>query len=56
MEIDTGAAISIVSKSTMNSPPFLKCLPLQQTDVSLHAYIHKTAYISNGATAIQGTT
>ena len=38
MEIDTGAAILIVSESTVNSSPFLKCLPLQQTDVNLRTY------------------
>ena len=38
MEIDTGAAVSIVSEETVNSSPFLKCLPLQQTDVKLRTY------------------
>ena len=38
MEIDTGAAVSKVSKDTVNSSPFLKCLPLQQTDVNLRTY------------------
>ena len=38
MEIDTGAAVSIVSEETVNSSPFLKCLPLQQTDVRLRTY------------------
>ena len=38
MEIDTGAAVSIVSEDTVNSSPFLKCLPLQQTDVRLRTY------------------
>ena len=35
MEIDT---VSIVSEDTVNSSPFLKCLPLQQTDVNLRTY------------------
>ena len=38
MEINTGAVVSIVSKDTVNSSPFLKCLPLQQTDVTLCTY------------------
>ena len=38
MEIDTGAAVSIVSEDTVNSSPFLKCLHLQQTDVGLRTY------------------
>ena len=38
MEIDTGAAVSIVSEDSVNNSPFLKCLPLQQTDVRLHTY------------------
>ena len=40
MEIDTGvhAAVSIVSEDTVNSSPFLKCLPLQQTGVRLCTY------------------
>ena len=38
MEIDTGAAVSIVSKGTVNNSPFIKCLPLQQTDVTLCTY------------------
>ena len=38
MEIDTGAAVSIVSEDTVNSSPFLKCLPLQQTNVRLRTY------------------
>ena len=38
MEIDIGAAVSIVSEDTVNSSPFLKCLPLQQTDVRLRTY------------------
>ena len=38
MEIDTGAVMSIVSEDTVNSSPFLKCLPLQQTDVNLRTY------------------
>ena len=37
-EIDMGAAVSIVSKDTMNSSQFLKCLLLQQTDVNLCTY------------------
>ena len=38
MEIDTGAAVSIVSEDTVNSSPFLKFLPLQRTDVNLRTY------------------
>ena len=45
MEIDTGAAVSIVSKDTVNNSPFLKCLPLQQVDVNLHTYIGQSVSI-----------
>ena len=38
MEVDTGAAVSIVSEDTMNSLPFLKDLPLQLTSVRLRTY------------------
>ena len=37
MEIDTGAAVSLVSEETVNSS-FMKDLPLVPTDVSLHTY------------------
>ena len=40
MEIDMGAAVSIVSKDidTINKSPFLNCLPLQQTEDSLYHF------------------
>ena len=38
VEIDTGAVVSIVNKDTVNNSPFIKCLPLQQTDVTLCTY------------------
>ena len=38
MEVDTGAAVSLVSEDTVNNSPFLKCLPLQQTSVKLRTY------------------
>ena len=38
MEVDTGAAVSLVSKDTVNNSPFLKCLPIQQTNVRLCTY------------------
>ena len=38
IEIDTGAAVSLVSENTVNSSPFLKCLPLQPTSVRLRTY------------------
>ena len=38
MEVDTGAAVSLVSEDTVNNSPFLKCLPLQQTSVRLRTY------------------
>ena len=37
MEIDTGAAVSLVSEETVNSS-FMKNLPLHPTDVRLHTY------------------
>ena len=38
MEVDTGAAVSLVSEDTVNNSPFLKSLPLQQTSVRLRTY------------------
>ena len=38
MEVDTGAAVSLVSEDTVNNSPFLKCLPIQQTNVRLRTY------------------
>ena len=38
MEIDTGAAVSIISENTFSNSDFLKCLPLQATQARLHTY------------------
>ena len=38
MEVDTGAAVSLVSEETVNNSSFLKCLPLKQTSVRLRTY------------------
>ena len=38
MEIDTGAAVSIVSDRTRKSLPYLEKLPLQPTQVTLQTY------------------
>ena len=39
MEVDTGAAVSLINEETVNNSPFLMCLPLQQMNVTLCAYI-----------------
>ena len=38
MEIDTGAAVSIISDRTRTSLPYLEKLPLQPTQVTLRTY------------------
>ena len=38
MEVDTGAAVSLVSEETVNNSSFLKYLPLKQTSVRLRTY------------------
>ena len=38
MEIDTGAAVSIISENTFTNCDFLKCLPLQATQAHLRTY------------------
>ena len=38
MEIDTGAAVSIISDRTHTSLPYLEKLPLQLTQVTLQTY------------------
>ena len=38
MEIDTGAAISIISENTFTNCDLLKCLPLQATQACLRTY------------------
>ena len=56
MEIDTGAVASLVSEDTMNSSPFLKCLPLQPTCVKLHTYIGEPVSLSTSPIKGQGPT
>ena len=38
MEVDTGAAVSLINESTYKSSPFLKRLPLQSSTVQLRTY------------------
>ena len=38
MDIDTGAAVSIISENTFLNSDFLKCLPLQATQARLRTY------------------
>ena len=45
MEVNTGAAVSLVSEDTVNNSPFLKCLPLQQTSVRLCTYTGQAASV-----------
>ena len=43
MEVDTGAAMSLVSEEMVNSSPFLMCLlPLQQSNVKLRTCTEQT--------------
>ena len=45
MEVDTGAAVSLVSEETVNSSPFLMCLPLQQSNVALRTCTGQTVSV-----------
>lgn len=38
MEMDTGAAVSLINETTYKSSPFLKRLPLQSSSVRLRMY------------------
>ena len=38
MEVDTGAAVSLINESTYKSSPFLKTIPLQSSTVKLRTY------------------
>ena len=45
MEVDTGVAVSLVSEETVNRSPFLICLPLQQSNGTLHTYTGQTVSV-----------
>ena len=38
MEVDTGAALSLINESVYKSSPFLNKLPLQSSTIQLHTY------------------
>ena len=45
MEIDTGAAVSILSDRTRTSLPYLEKLPLQPTQVTLQTYTGESMFV-----------
>ena len=55
MEVDTGAAVLLVSEDTLNNSPFLKCLPLQQTSVILCTYTGQAMSVLGQVLYSQGT-
>ena len=46
MEIDTGAAVSLINETTYKSSPFLSKLPLQLSMVQLHTYTGETISVA----------